>query len=220
MGGDTSKVLEHLSAVEALAPKHIKEVARLIQNNPSRKLASIIAEAKSDLPSVAEWVMRGAKLAGDVDVAILIATNQDRVIKNIIRKATSGEGHCDTCAGVGKVKMKPTDIEDTKECPSCEGSGRSPEHKDALKAAELFAKIGRMLPEESGTQVNVLANSGNTNNNLIVEGSGKSLIEQQADVMERIMHRKEVPVLPPATLNSDLDLSTPIEAELVSTPKP
>lgn len=216
MGGDTSKVLQHLSAVEALAPKHVKDVAKLIQDNPTRRLSSIVAEAKSDLPSVAEWVMRGAKLVGDVDVAILIATNQDRVIKNIIRKATSGEGRCDTCAGVGKVKMKPVDIEDTLTCPSCEGSGKAPEHKDALKAAELFARIGRMLPEASGTQITV--GSNNTNNNLILDGSGKSLIEQQADVMERIMHRKDAPSLPPASAPTVLEEI--LEGELVSTPKP
>lgn len=217
LGGDKGKIIEFLEVVKELAPKHVQEVLRIAKKAPpNRKLSTIIAEAESDVGSVAKWCAEGAKFVGSTESIIELARSQGTVIKNIVRVATSGMGFCRNCAGLGKTKHAPTDLTETVDCLICEGSGREKEHPKMLQAAELVAKVTKMMPGNEG-QVQIL---NQTNNATLIQGErGRFSIEKRAELMDKLLNKRTEPALlpEPSTPKDGLlgDVMEVMEAELV-----
>lgn len=151
--GGIERLVEWLEVSEndPRMPLPLQNLLVIARRAPTKQLSRLLAETGASHAELVKWALMGASLIGDAEAALALKAGQPKAVRNLLRIAHSGLGKCGACRGTGATKE-----EEPRECQRCGGTGRRPEHPEAMSAIKLVAEAGRMLPQKGGdTNVNV-----------------------------------------------------------------
>jgi hypothetical protein len=182
---DIIEKLEAADAEKALSDGDRRLLDLLRTSRGSKRLAHLIAEAKTEPLGVMKAYARGCVALGQVQAAIEAHSRLPALAKDIFRHALDQTIVCEKCVGSGKIaahKNGESVVMESKICPPCQGSGvtlKASKHKQW--AAKVALEMTGQIKGPGGPTVNVQQNVA------VAPGSAIGFMENILKMSDKIL---------------------------------